>query len=116
MYNISVKIICILILFYEASIFASPTSNEFIPCKKMAAVVLENCLMDDGEDCWVKSQQHYATCKKSVVEMHIPNAARISAERELRENREFQKASEIQLNQNAQIECIGEGFRFLISN
>jgi hypothetical protein len=116
MHNISVKIICIIILFYGTSIFGSTTSNELVPCKKMAADVLERCLMGDGEGCWVKSQQHYAACKKSVVEMHISNTTRINAERELRENRELKKASETQLNQNEQIECRGESFRFLISN
>ena len=88
MSNIKVIIIVIVGLFFNASINATPTSNEFIPCKKMAVAMLEYCLKDDDGNCWSKSKAHYESCRKDVIQRHIPNYDRIKSEKKIRDELE----------------------------
>jgi len=56
--------------------YASPTSNEFIPCKKGAILTLEFCLNENShnrnKDCWKKSKKSYDSCAKKVLQRHDP--------------------------------------------
>jgi hypothetical protein len=76
--------------------FASPTSNEFIPCKKIAVSVLEYCLNENSysanDFCWTKSKEHYASCAKKVFQGHVPK------EREAKMKAEIKARAEIERN------------------
>ena len=73
-------------LFANSNLSASPTSNEFIPCKKLAVAVLEHCLDKDKKHCWKKSKTKFQSCRKEVIESHAPHskALRRAAEEEKR--------------------------------
>ena len=66
-----------MVLIFAGHINASPTSNEFVPCKKIAVAKLEYCLMDDDKNCWSESKASYESCRKDVIQQHIPNYDRI---------------------------------------
>jgi len=68
-------------LLYGPSIQASPTSNEFSPCKKLAVARLQYCLKDDDHNCWSKSKASYNSCRKNVIKRHAPDLERIMAEK-----------------------------------
>ncbi len=57
-------------LFANSNLSASPTSNEFIPCKKLAVTVLEHCLDGNEKECWKKSKTRFKLCRKNVIEDH----------------------------------------------
>ncbi|MBW3696005.1 hypothetical protein EK599_09875 [Vibrio sp. T187] len=59
---------------------ASPTSNEFMTCDKMAVATLKSCLENKGSQCWVESQTNYDSCRKEIALKHQPNKQRIQAE------------------------------------
>ena len=69
-------------------VIASPTSNEFIPCNKMAVAILEMCLKGNGNDCWADSKRQYKSCRKDVMRSHTKDLERIKAEKKARENQE----------------------------
>jgi len=56
--------------------YASPTSNEFTPCKKGAILTLEFCLNENSHNrnkaCWTKSKESYDSCAKKVIQRHDP--------------------------------------------
>ena len=57
-------------LFVSHYLSASPTANEFVPCKKLAVAVLEHCLDSDEKECWKKSKARFKSCHKNVIESH----------------------------------------------
>jgi len=79
MSNIKVILFILVCLFFNTPIHASPTSNEFIPCKKKAVAILEFCLQDNESNCWLKSKADFETCRKRVTRSHKPNYGRIKA-------------------------------------
>lgn len=80
--SLNVRAICLFVIssVVSSSGNASPTSNEFISCKKMAVSVLELCLNDDDLKCWSKSKSAYKSCHKKVIENHQLDYERIKAE------------------------------------
>ena len=79
--NIKVVLFVIVGLLYGTSIQASPTSNEFVPCKKLAVARLNHCLKEDDNNCWSKSKASYNSCRKNVIKRHAPDHERIKAEK-----------------------------------
>jgi hypothetical protein len=75
---------------------ASPTSNEFLPCHKMASAVLLHCLDEKtghgAGDCWDRSRNTNDTCYEDVWKSHRPDPDRIKAEKKAKE--EAKKAME----------------------
>lgn len=70
---------------WATSANASPTSNEFAACDKIAVATLESCLQVSDNQCWKKSQAHYQSCRQKVAQKYSPNKARIQAEKQQRE-------------------------------
>lgn len=70
---------------FNTSVSASATSNEFIPCKKLAVSELAYCLEDEGKYCWDKSKASFDACYQGIVQNHNPNNVNNSAKREERE-------------------------------
>lgn len=85
-------LICVLlaVIFLGESVNASPTSDDFIPCQKMAVTILDNCLKEGESSCWSDSKSHYKICRQRVIQSYLPDAERIRAEQKLREKREAQ--------------------------
>jgi len=79
--NFRVVLFAIVGLLYGPSIQASPTSNEFVPCKKLAVARLEYCLKDDDLNCWSKSKAGYNSCRKNVIKRHASDHERMKAEK-----------------------------------
>ena len=84
MLNVKVVLIVIVGLFFDTPVNASPTSNEFISCKKLAVATLEYCLKDDDNNCWTKSKTSYNLCRKDVIKTHVPDYEKIKLERKVR--------------------------------
>lgn len=76
----------LIMLFFTTSIHASPTKNEFIPCKKLAVASLEHCLKNDDQQCWAISKKRYASCRKDVIQSHISDFDRINAKKNIKPN------------------------------
>lgn len=85
MLNMKVLFIVPLSLFVNAPINASPTANEFVPCKKKALAILEYCLNEDEKSCWSKSKAGYESCRTDVIRRHAPDKRRIELEKKLTE-------------------------------
>jgi len=79
--NIRVVLFVTVGLLYGPSIQASPTANEFVPCKKLAVARLDHCLKEDDNNCWSKSKASYHSCRKNVIKRHTPDLERIMAEK-----------------------------------
>ncbi|SET71421.1 hypothetical protein [Thalassotalea agarivorans] len=74
--------------FVTSSVLASPTANEFVPCKKLAVKLLEHCLADDEDHCWQRSKNAHDKCVSDVFKSHRDPAyleARKQAEKQLKE-------------------------------
>lgn len=80
--------IVLVALLISAPINASPTSNEYIPCQKLAVAALEYCLNDGESECWSKSKADYESCRNDVIQQHVSDHDRIRKEKELREKLE----------------------------
>lgn len=71
--------------------FASPTSDEFLHCHRMASSALLTCLdqspgYKDGK-CWDSAKSLNDTCYDGVRKDHRPDAGRIEAEKRVNEQR-----------------------------
>jgi hypothetical protein len=72
------------VLLSSPALFASPTSEEFLPCHKAASAVLQACLdkrpgVDDAA-CWTESRRANAACYTHVRQSHQrPDKARTQA-------------------------------------
>lgn len=68
------KSIIIIGLLFISLLQASPTENEFIPCKKMSVALLEGCLdkkpRHKNKSCWKMSKNSYDSCYKSIMLSH----------------------------------------------
>ncbi len=73
-------------LFSSTVVFASATSNEFAPCKKVAASKLEYCLRAGDSDCLDKSKLDFDSCYKRIIQSHSSESLRAKAEKEARDN------------------------------
>ncbi|MFC1588815.1 hypothetical protein ACFL3P_00925 [Pseudomonadota bacterium] len=56
-------------------VLASPTSNEFEECHKLASKYLFNCLNENMNSssngkCWIKSRESYKSCHTRVIKRH----------------------------------------------
>lgn len=71
----------LIFVFISSISYASPTSNEFIPCNKTAVALLEQCLKDKDSNCWAVSKNGYASCRKRVFSSHRSDPQRIRAEK-----------------------------------
>ncbi|MES3023239.1 MAG: hypothetical protein V4857_16865 [Pseudomonadota bacterium] len=62
---------------------ASPTSNEYAPCHKLAAYSLTACLEQNpgyvNDKCWKESKRQNDACYAGVRESHRPDKAKIAA-------------------------------------
>ena len=71
-----------LVLFVELAL-ASPTSNEYLKCHRMAAAALTACLDQATgnlpKKCWVSSERANRNCYRSVQLDHQPDGARRAA-------------------------------------
>ncbi|MFT2090620.1 hypothetical protein [Paraglaciecola sp. 2405UD69-4] len=65
-----IKLLALSLGMFLGQVSASPTSNEFVPCKKLAVAKLKYCLNDDNENCWAKSKASYEACYKNVLASH----------------------------------------------
>lgn len=68
---------------------ASPTSNEFEVCRKIAVDSLQRCLGESSprvvdEACWQRSLQWTRSCHEGVHRSHAKDPARERAERAAR--------------------------------
>lgn len=53
------------------SVVASPTSSDWMPCKKIAVAILESCLEKDmHDDCWTQSEKGFDHCVHQVQERY----------------------------------------------
>lgn len=73
------------------SAFASPTSDEFMPCHRLASSTLLQCLdqnpgLHDGK-CWDSARKLNEACYDKVRKDHRPDAGRIEAEKRANEQR-----------------------------
>ncbi len=64
--------------------------HDFIPCHKIAVIILVKCLQDGENSCWSDSKFHYESCRQSVIQNYLPDTERIRAAQKLREAREVQ--------------------------
>lgn len=69
------NIIAVLVLFsifaLPKNLYASPTSDEFKKCKKLAVIYLQYCLDNNDKDCWKNSEGNYKSCLKKVRRVHL---------------------------------------------
>jgi hypothetical protein len=76
--------------FYSLAI-ASPTSNEYLPCHKMAASMLLNCLDERpgyvNDQCWESSRHQTNVCYAEVKKSHRPDPDMIEAKKKAMEIR-----------------------------
>ena len=82
-------------LFFGSFIHASPTSNAFIPCKKLAVATLKYCLKDDDDTCWTKSKANYNSCRKEVLQGYVSDHERVSEKKKLRDKIDRKKTGNI---------------------
>ncbi|MYM61797.1 hypothetical protein [Pseudomaricurvus sp. HS19] len=68
-------------LLWAGTISASPTDNEFIPCKKLAVRTLDFCLNQNGSECWEKSKADHDSCSKDVIYGHSRDARKYEEEK-----------------------------------
>lgn len=80
--NINVVLITTVATFFSVVTNASPTSNEFVPCNKLAVATLQQCLDNDADRCWFKSKTKYKSCRIEVIENHVTDAEKITAEKQ----------------------------------
>ncbi len=66
---------------------ASPTDNEFVPCKKIAVRTLDYCLNQNGSECWEKSKSDHDACSKDVIYSHSRDARKYEEEKRLAEKK-----------------------------
>lgn len=63
----------------------SPTAEEFLPCHRLAAEVLQRCLDERpgyaNDACWEQARSAQQRCYRDVSRAHVPDKARIEAER-----------------------------------
>lgn len=57
-------------LIIHSSLLASPTENEFEPCKKIAVAILKACLSNNENDCWKDSKAKFNACREKVFSRH----------------------------------------------
>jgi hypothetical protein len=57
-------------LFVSMTAQGSPTTNEFLPCKKKAVAIQEHCLLKDNNRCGEKSKSSFDACQKRVINNH----------------------------------------------
>lgn len=73
------------LLVAHGAALASPTAEEFLPCHKMAADMLQRCLDGrpgyENDACWAEAKTAQQRCYRSVNKAHRPDKARIEAER-----------------------------------
>jgi hypothetical protein len=74
--------------FYFSSVFASSTSNDFLPCHKMASSVLLICLDKKpgyvNNNCFNEAKQSKNVCYKEISEKYQIDEKRLSMQRALR--------------------------------
>ncbi|WP_068547741.1 hypothetical protein [Thalassotalea crassostreae] len=92
MRRLLIKILALTGLFFSSFTMASPTENEFIPCKKIAVAMLESCLQHDDGNCWVKSETAHNSCRTKVIDSHKVDQNRVNAEK----NAAAKRAAEIE--------------------
>lgn len=67
---------------------ASPTPNEYTHCHQLAAQRLQRCLDERpgyaNDHCWDGARKAQQQCYADVVAAHVPDRARIEAERRAR--------------------------------
>lgn len=83
--NVKPLLFLFISLLLSKSVDASPTINEFEPCKRKAVAILKFCLNSNDVECWSKSKTEYDSCRKLVVERHSNNYKKINAEKEYQE-------------------------------
>jgi len=57
-------------LFSIALTHASPTSSDFTRCNKKAVAIIEICLRHNEDNCWLRSEMDYKSCRKDVIRSH----------------------------------------------
>lgn len=90
MSNLALICVFLVIVSFGESGNASPTSDDFIPCHKVAVIILDKCLQDGGSSCWSDSKASYESCRQRVIKSYLPNTSQKRAEQKLREKREAQ--------------------------
>lgn len=64
---------------------ASPTVQEFLPCHRLAADVLQRCLDQrpgyHNDECWERAKTAQRQCYRQVSDAHAPDKARVDAEK-----------------------------------
>ncbi|MGF1761774.1 hypothetical protein [Aliivibrio kagoshimensis] len=71
-----VRFLTVSLLFFLGSVVASPTSNEFEACERLAVFSLQGCLDLEknvkNSQCWQQSKRDYEQCRKRVISRHLP--------------------------------------------
>lgn len=77
------------IMFCAETALASPTSNEYLKCHRLAAASLMTCLDQEPgkapKKCWSASERENRNCYRELRQDHQPNAARRAAAQEAAE-------------------------------
>ena len=81
---------CAALMLALPAAIASPTANEYLPCHRQAARVLEMCL-DDAPGglhnaCWKQARAHQEACYHEVRAAHVPDRKRTAAMRRAEED------------------------------
>lgn len=69
---------------HAALAMASPTSDDYVPCHRMASLILLECLNNNqnaGDHCWNKAKSAHKTCYADVVKSYQKDSDRIKAEK-----------------------------------
>jgi bifunctional DNA-binding transcriptional regulator/antitoxin component of YhaV-PrlF toxin-antitoxin module len=79
------------ILLNASPVWASPTSDEYRPCHRLAAEVLQRCLDErpgyENAPCWDKAKTAQVSCYADVRANHRPDPKRRAAEEAARQKR-----------------------------
>lgn len=71
--------------------FASPTSDEFLNCHRMASSALLTCLDQrpgyQNGNCWDSARSMNDACYDNVRKEHLPDVGRVEAEKRAKEQR-----------------------------
>lgn len=57
----------------SGQVIASPTSSDFLPCRKMTQFSLDRCLSvvpEPSDECWLQALQDHRSCVSGVMKSY----------------------------------------------
>lgn len=93
-----IRLHCFLVLWtlHWSSAVASPTSNEYEPCHRTAAALLQACLDENpgsiNDTCWTKARSANQSCYTMVNDQHRkPDRKEVEARRKAEQARRLEQ-------------------------